>query len=76
MLPPTRAYLCGLQETVRYANARKSVAAFQAEIASRYNMDQGEVRNILADTTFSLGEFHPEVILTLWEREAVQLRNR
>ncbi len=71
-----RAYLCGLQGTVEYTNARKSVAAFQAEIASRYGMDQADVRSILTNTTFSLGEFEPASVLTLWEREAVSLRRR
>lgn len=36
-----RAYLRGLEETTRYANARKSVAAFQAEVAARFQMEQG-----------------------------------
>lgn len=69
-----RAYLRGLEETTRYANARKSVGAFQAEIASRFNMDQWDVRNILTNTIYSLGEFEPATILTLWEREVVGLR--
>lgn len=71
-----RAYLAGLQETVYYTNARKTVAAFQAEIASRYGMDQADVRSILTNTTFSVGELEPAPILTLWEREAVELRKR
>jgi ABC-type nitrate/sulfonate/bicarbonate transport system substrate-binding protein len=69
-----RAYLSGLEQTTAHANARKSVAAFQAEIASRFNMDQWDVRNILTNTVYSLGEFEPETILTLWEREVVELR--
>lgn len=69
-----RAYLCGLLETVEYTNARKSVAVFQAEIASRYGMDEADVRSILTNTTFCLGEFEPAPVLTLWEREAVSVR--
>lgn len=69
-----RVYLRGLEETTRYANARRSVAAFQAEIASRFNMDQWDVRNILTNTIYSLGQFEPATILTLWEREVVGLR--
>ena len=71
-----RAYLCGLQETTRYANARKSVTGFQAEVALRFNMDQWDVRNILTNTIFSLGDFEPTTVLTLWEREVVDLRKR
>jgi hypothetical protein len=71
-----RAYLCGLREAVEYTNARKSVAAFQAEIASRYEMDQSDVRSILTNTTFSVGELEAAPVLTLWERETVELRKR
>lgn len=71
-----RAYLGGLQETTRYANARKSVAAFQAEIAARFDMDQVDVRHVLANTHFSLGDFEPATLLMLWEREVVDLRKR
>jgi len=71
--PPgaVRGYLAGLQETTRYTNARKSVAAFQAEIAARFDMDQVDVRHVLANTAFSLGGLEPATILALWEREAI-----
>ena len=69
-----RAYLCGLQETTRYTNARKSVAAFQTEMASRFNMDPWDVRDVFTNTIFSLGDFDPATALTLWEREVVDLR--
>lgn len=74
--PPSavRAYLAGLLETTRYANARRTVAAFQAEIAARFDMDQSDVRQVLGDTVFSVGDFDPATILALWEREVVDLR--
>jgi len=71
-----RAYLWGLQETAQYANSRKSVAAFQAEMASRYGMDQADVRSVLTNTTFALRDFEPAPVLALWEREVVDLRKR
>ena len=69
-----RAYLSGLQETVRYANGRKAVPAFHAEIASRYQMDARDVRNVLTNIHFSLGNLEPAAMLRLWEREVVELR--
>lgn len=69
-----RAYLCGLQETVRHTNGRKGVPAFQAEIASRFQMDPWDVRNVLTNIIFSVGDFEPAAVLTLWEREVVNLR--
>ncbi len=71
-----RAYLRGLQETARYANLRKSVPAFQAEMASRYGMDRADVRSVLTNTTFALRDFEPAPALTLWEREVFDLRKR
>lgn len=71
---PVRAYLSALRHTVEYTNARKSVAAFQAEIASRFNMDTHDVRNVLTNTIFSVGDLDPGAMLTLWEREVVDLR--
>jgi len=68
-----RAYLIGLQETVRYCNARKSVAAFQAEVASRFEMEVSDVTNVLAHTRFT-GDEYGSALLTLWEREAAGLR--
>lgn len=69
-----RAYLCGLQETVRYTNGRKAVPAFQAEIASRFQMDPWDVRNVLTNIIYSLGDLEPAAVLRLWEREVVGLR--
>ncbi len=67
-----RAYLCGLQETTRYANGRKSVAAFQTEVASRFNMDPWDFRDVFINTIFSLGDPDPATALTMWEREVVR----
>jgi hypothetical protein len=69
-----RSYLRGLQETTRYANARKSVAAFQAEVASRFQMEQGDVRDVLSNTIYLLSDLDPDTLLSLWEREAAGLR--
>ena len=74
--PPTvRAYLTTLEESARYANARKSVAAFLEELASRFDLDARDAQSILSSTMFSVGELEPRATLTLWEREAVELRN-
>ena len=69
-----RAYLCALQEAVPYTNGRKSVAGFQKEIAARFKMDPSDVRNVLANIIFTLGDFEPRSILALWEREILSLR--
>ncbi len=69
-----RAYLSSLQEAIRYTNGRNAVPAFHAEIASRYQMDPWEVRNVLTNIHFSLGNFEPAALLRLWEREVVELR--
>jgi len=71
-----RSYLRGLKETTRYANARKSVAAFQAEVASRFQMKQGDVREVLSNTIYLLSDLDPDTVLSLWEREAVDFRQR
>ncbi len=69
-----RAYLSCLQETIRYANGRKAVPAFHAEIAARYQMDPRDVRNVLTNIHFSLGDFEPATLLRLWDSEVVDLR--
>jgi hypothetical protein len=69
-----RSYLSGIQETIRYTNGRKAVATFHAEIASRYQMNPWDVRNVLTNIHFSLEEFEPAAVLRLWEREVVELR--
>lgn len=76
--PPNgvRCYLAALQETTDYSTARKSVAAFQAEIASRFGMDQADVRSMLTNIAFSEGPLEPVPVLALWEREVVKLRER
>ena len=69
-----RAYLSTLEESARYANARKSVAAFLEELASRFDLDARDVQSILSSTMFSVAELEPATVMALWEREAVQLR--
>jgi hypothetical protein len=69
-----RAYLVSLEETVRFTNARKSVASFHAEIARRYKMAPSEVRQILTNIIFGLEDLEPTTVLKLWEREAHSLR--
>jgi len=65
-----RAYLSGLQESVRYINGRKSVASFHGEIGARYSMAPAEVRHILANITYEMRDLDPVTLLKLWEREA------
>ncbi len=69
-----RTYLYALQETTRYANGRKSVAAFHTEVASRFSMDPWDVLDVFSNTIFALGDFDPATALALWEREVVSLR--
>lgn len=65
-----RAYLTSLTETVRFTNARKSVASFHAEIAHRYSMSASEVRQVLTSVSFGVEDLEPATVLKLWERDA------
>ena len=68
-----RAYLSSLPGSNPLHQWPKSSSAFHAEIASRYQMDPWDVRNVLTNIHFSLGDFEPAALLRLWEREVVEL---
>jgi hypothetical protein len=67
-----RAYLYGLQETAEYVNYRKTVEAFQVEIAERAQMERLDVRNILNNSIFAVNNLEPRTLLALWEQEVVR----
>jgi hypothetical protein len=66
-----RAYLTSLAGTVRFTNARKSVAAFHAELARKYGMAPSEVRHVLTNIMFGVDDLDSDTVLKLWERETV-----
>jgi hypothetical protein len=67
-----RAYLHGLRETAEYVNYRKTVEAFQAEIAERTQLERHDVRSILANSVFSVNNLEASTLLALWEQEVVR----
>ncbi len=67
-----RAYLHGLQETAEYVNYRKTVEAFQAEIAERAQMERHDVRSILSNSIYAVSNLEPRTLLSLWEQEVVR----
>ncbi len=67
-----RAYLHALQETADYVNYRKTVEAFQAEIAERAQMERHDVRSMLNNSIYAVSNLEPRTLLSLWEQEVVR----
>jgi len=69
-----RAYLWGLLEAARFVEKQKAVDDFHIEIANKFRMSKSDVRDVMRSTRFVVDEVDPLTVLTLWGREAGELR--